>query len=291
MGGVGVSNPQYWFLNNQNPALLVYNRFTIFGAGIVGESKRIYSDTIKGRSRNGNMNYLVLGFPVMRKKSTGEVLWATSIGLMPYSSVNYNYQFRDTVPGTGTPILYNDKAEGGFNQFYWSNGIRLTKNLNVGLKTTFMFSSIISDYSNLLNDTSQSIKYIINLHELQSIRGIKLTPGLSYRLDSISNKYTFNFGIAYEMRANLKSQLDKFSEIKNSNGDILHYDTLTNNTSRISFPDRFTGGVSFGRMDKWVVASDFTFTSFSSSTAKIGLDEVPVQNGWRVSLGAELTPD
>lgn len=287
-----MSNPQYWLLNNQNPALLVYNRFTVFGAGIVGESKRIYSDTIKGRSRNGNMNYLVLGFPVLRKKTTGEVLWATSIGLMPYSSVNYNFQFRDTVPGTRTPILYNDRAEGGFNQFYWSNGIRVTKNLNVGLKTSFMFSSVISDYSNLLNDTSQAIKFIINVHELQSIRGIKFTPGLSYRVDSIANKYTFNFGLAYEIKTNVRSHLDKFLEIKNSNGDILHYDTLTNNnSSRITFPHRLTGGISFGRMEKWTVASDFSFTSFSSSTAKIGVDKVPVQNGWRVSLGAELTPD
>jgi hypothetical protein len=291
MGGAGVSNPQFWYLNNQNPSLLVYNRFTVFGAGVVGESKRIYSDTLKGKSRNGNMNYLVLGFPVLRKKTTGEVLWATSIGLMPYSSVNYSFQYNDTVPGTNTQVQYLDKAEGGFNQFYWSNGVRITKNLNIGLKTAFMFSSVISDYSNVLNDPNQPVPYIINVHELQSVHGVKFMPALSYRLDSIANKYTFNFGLTYDIKMRLGSQLDRIFEKKLLSGNVLHSDTISTNSSKISFPDRLTGGISFGQLDKWMVASDFTFTSYGNSSVSIGADQTPVQNGWKLSLGGELTPD
>ena len=34
MGGLGISNGSYWHLNNQNPAALVYNRFTTFEMGV-----------------------------------------------------------------------------------------------------------------------------------------------------------------------------------------------------------------------------------------------------------------
>ena len=33
MGGLGISNGSYWHLNNQNPAALTSNRFTIFEMG------------------------------------------------------------------------------------------------------------------------------------------------------------------------------------------------------------------------------------------------------------------
>ena len=32
MGGLGISNPSYWHLNNVNPALLPYNSLTVFSA-------------------------------------------------------------------------------------------------------------------------------------------------------------------------------------------------------------------------------------------------------------------
>jgi hypothetical protein len=70
MGGLGLSLPQYWFLNNQNPALLVYNGFTVFQAGIVGEQLSFDNGTSSAKSRGGNMNYLAIAFPVKLNKIT-----------------------------------------------------------------------------------------------------------------------------------------------------------------------------------------------------------------------------
>ncbi|MEJ0054862.1 MAG: hypothetical protein WDN75_03945 [Bacteroidota bacterium] len=39
MGGTGISNPSYYFVNNMNPALLPYNVRTMFQAGIIGEQR------------------------------------------------------------------------------------------------------------------------------------------------------------------------------------------------------------------------------------------------------------
>src|SRR3954470_4346855 len=44
--GVGGSHPQYWYVNNQNPALLVYNMFSTFQVGIMGESQKISSGSV-----------------------------------------------------------------------------------------------------------------------------------------------------------------------------------------------------------------------------------------------------
>lgn len=290
MAGTGVGNPQVWFFNNQNPALSINNRFAVFQAGIIAENKRIYSDTIRGDSRNGNLNYLLLGFPAWRNKTLGTTNWAMGIGLMPYSNVNYDYQYVDTVGGS--EVVYYDRAKGGLNQFYWSNGFRLTKNLSVGIKTAVLFSSIISDYSNQVNEPNQTIRFIPNIHELQRVSGIRYTPGMSYKIDSIKNKYTFTFGATWEIKSTLNAETDQILEKSDQTGTILFSDTLAfNEKGQAVFPDRISAGLSFGRLDKWVVATDFTYTSYGASSAILGRDEFPVQNGYRFSLGGELTPD
>ena len=75
MAGVGVSQPQFWHINAQNPAMLVYNSiYTVFQAGIIAERRNISGDTLSETSQGGNMNYLVTAFPIKPSK------WTTSLG-------------------------------------------------------------------------------------------------------------------------------------------------------------------------------------------------------------------
>ena len=60
MGGVGISNGSYWHLNNQNPAALVYNRFTTFEMGIASDVRQLVNNQTKDISGNGNINYIGL---------------------------------------------------------------------------------------------------------------------------------------------------------------------------------------------------------------------------------------
>src|SRR5690349_19050159 len=94
MGGVGLSNPQLWYLNSLNPSLLVFNRLTTFHAGVVGE-RRIASDGSRHESAyDGNMNYLMLGLPVkLHRFASFPAVWTTSVSLSPYSTVNYGLQY------------------------------------------------------------------------------------------------------------------------------------------------------------------------------------------------------
>jgi hypothetical protein len=292
MGGVGVSNPQYWYLNNLNPAMLTYNRITVFQAGMVLDNRRIYSDTLKEKSTGGNLAYLALGFPLFRNKSTGETRWASAIGLMPYTNANYRYGFTSTVPGSaGTEVSYYEQSKGGVNEVYWSHGVRLNRHFSIGLKTAFMFSTIITDFSNVIDDPDQTTKYIINVHELLSVKGMRFTPGLHFRKDSINTKYSFNAGLTWEMQSKLKTNFEQVLERQDAGGGILQSDTLDANFGRVGIPGRLTMGASFGRADKWMLATDFTIIKSDGRFITLGLDQVPVTDGWRLAAGAELTPD
>ena len=118
MGGIGVAQPQPWFINNQNPALLAYNYLTVFQAGVVGENRTISNDTLSVENGNGNLNYLVTAFPVKRGR------WSTSVGLMPFSRVNYKIQYEqafvdvnnNTIDSLSVPVT--EQGSGGLSQLY-----------------------------------------------------------------------------------------------------------------------------------------------------------------------------
>jgi hypothetical protein len=113
MGGIGVSQPQMWYLNNQNPALLVYNTLTVFEVGVVAESRTLKGDSLSSKTKGGNMNYLAVAFPIKLTK------WTTSLGLMPYTNVDYDFVYSELSDDGVTPIVVNEKGTGGLTQLYW----------------------------------------------------------------------------------------------------------------------------------------------------------------------------
>ncbi|MFZ9980564.1 MAG: hypothetical protein ACO3FI_00895 [Cyclobacteriaceae bacterium] len=292
MAGSGVSLPQVWYLNNINPAMLVYNRLTSFHAGMIFDQRRLKTGTQSEKTVGGNVSYLTLGFPLLTKKDNSAILWGSAIGLMPYTTVNYKIESTGTIAGSqNINYFLEEKAEGGFNSIYWSNGIRLTKSLSAGLKASYLFSSVIANYSNLLNQPAQLLRYEITLNEIVSVRGGRLSPSFHYRIDSVAGKYFLNIGGTYEFSDNLNSDFFQRFERKNSQGVVLQTDSLQSKTATITFPSILTAGVSFGNADKWAVSADYTHMRFDGSTTRVGADSYPVTSGSRIAVGAEITPD
>jgi hypothetical protein len=58
MGGIGISNPSSWYINNLNPALLTYNYVTTFQAGMILENRTINDRSTSLKNATGNLHYL-----------------------------------------------------------------------------------------------------------------------------------------------------------------------------------------------------------------------------------------
>lgn len=286
MAGVGISNPQYFFLNNQNPALLVFNRFTVFEAGFIGERRTVKGNGISETNGDGNLNYLLMGFPVKMGR------WSTSFGLSPYSAVNYRLNYSDQIEGSTKTVDVVETGSGGINQVSWSNGIALHKYLSVGIKAQYLFSSIINEYSNTLTESQQPSIYYAAVYERTYVKDFNFTLGVSYHKDSLFNKnYKFNVGVVYDLKTDLKTEYYSRTERRNSAGTIMDSTTLINDVpGSITLPQILSVGMSFGRGEKWTVGTDFILLDYSQFRDYRGLSQETTK-GWRSSLGTEFTPD
>jgi hypothetical protein len=286
MAGVGVSQPQYWFINNQNPALLVYNAvFTSFQAGIITERRNISGDTLSETTQGGNMNYLVTAFPIKPGK------WTTSVGLMPYTAVNYKLQYRDDILNSTEQVNVIEEGSGGLTQLYWSNGVRLTRALAIGAKASYIFSSIVNTYKNQLIEASSN--YLAAVEEKSYVKDFTFGGGISFSQDSLfsNRRYRLSFGAVYNFATDLNAnKTDKLFRT-NSIGDTTEVSVLPSSMrGHYSVPSSFTVGLSLSRAMRWSIGSEFSYQDWSNFRTVDG-QSGGLEESWRIAVGGEITPD
>jgi len=289
MGGIGVSQPQFWFVNNQNPALLAFNYYTVFQAGALLESRTVRGDTTNRQSVNGNMNYLVTAFPVKAGK------WSTAIGLMPFTNKNYRLEYYDVIANT-TPVdsvFIVEQGSGGLSQLYWSNGVRIHDNWSVGIKASYLFGSVYNDYTNTLVSVSQPVIYTIAVNDQTYVKDFQFTGGLSFSQDSIGKKdeYRISAGLTYAMTTKLKATRTTIFQRRNLGGAPITSDTLVSNFGDIKIPSVLTAGVSISKGSKWSTGIEFTLQDWSQfENIEIEVNQ-EFSKSWRFAAGGEFTPD
>lgn len=299
MGGVGVSNPQYLFINTQNPALLVFNGggkglvggVTTFQAGILGEKRQISDANNKDKSVGGNLNYLSLCFPIRKAQ------WVTSVTSMPYTTLNYKFSYSEPVPNQPDTLHFLEKGKGGINQVSWSNGIALHRTVSVGTKISYLYSTIENSFTNTVLLSQQAVLFTPDVHQRYYYRGFVFGGGVSLHLDSLINKkknYVFNAGATYDLKTQLRTEYLQTLIRTDARGSAVTTDTLTTNgTAKTTLPAIMQAGVSFGRMSntvQWIFAVDARLMDYTKF-GFLDTQQTPTTKGWKVAAGFELTPN
>lgn len=288
MAGIGVSQPQFFYINNQNPALLVYNSlYSSFQAGILMEQRKISGDTLSEKSQGGNMNYLVTAFPIKPGK------WTTSLGLMPFTTVNYMLQYKDQVVDRPEEVAVSEEGSGGLTQLYWSNGVRITRELAVGLKASYIFSSIVNTYKNQLIGSEQPINYIAGIEEKSYVKDFTFGTGISFSKDSLFNRklYRLSIGAVYNFAADLNTTKTDRIFRTNAVGDTTDVSVLPSSVKGfLGVPSSLTVGVSLSRGMRWTLSTEFSYQDWSQFKSLAGTNE-KMQASWRGAVGGEIIPD
>jgi hypothetical protein len=296
MAGVGVAHPQFWYVNNQNPALLVHNYRTIFQAGLVAEQRQVSADTITSKSWGGNLNYLVTSFPIAWTNTSDRTRitrWVSSLTLSPLTTVDYLVRYNEDIIGSTSDVQVTEEGKGGITQLSWSNGVRITNDLAVGLRASYVFGSIINKYQNIIIGSEQPSNFAAAIEEKSYVKDFTFTSGISYSIDSLfsRNRYRLSFGAVYDFAGDLKTKTRHLIYRTNDTGDIFNPDTLTSTRGVTSLPSGLTFGAALSRGSNWTVATEFSTRDWSDFRSVNREDEEGLGKSWKFALGAETTPD
>ncbi|MDZ7649313.1 MAG: hypothetical protein U5K54_20320 [Cytophagales bacterium] len=166
----------------------------------------------------------------------------------------------------------------------------LNKNLSLGVKAAYLFSSIENEYSNSLTQNAQAVTYYPTVYERTYVKDFLFTSGLSYHVDSLFNKnYKFNLGVVYDFKTDLKTQYTARFEQRNDVDTLFSTSVANNEPGSINLPAKLALGLSFGKGDHWVIGSDFVLLDYTQFSGREVSQEAT--KGWKLALGTEFTPD
>ncbi len=284
MGGVCLALRSPNFINFNNPAS--YTAFDtisfVFSGALVSNYSGLKTSSLSQKYNYVSLGHLLFGFPISK-------WWAASFGLLPYSNVGYKIYDSGFLENIGQ-AEYMYEGAGGINQFYIGNAWKLSKNLSIGVNSSYLFGTI---------NKIQTVAFPDSLYILNSRQKNYTTI----------NDFFFNFGIQYSHKLHKDLYLGAGIEF-NSNTDInakqkiiaerfdssgyyeLIKDSVLNTDytkGSIILPQSIGAGIILKKQDKWLIGVDYQWQDWSGYSCFGKTDSL--KNSYQISAGAEITPN
>ena len=284
MGGLGISNGSYWHLNNQNPAALTSNRFTIFEMGISSDVRQIINETSKDINGNGNINYIGFGVPLIKGGK-----WITSIGFNPYSTVSYNLINQKLIDQSSALAFYEYSGTGGLTEAYWANGFRLGNELSLGIKGSYIFGKITNTTSAFVSNETQ---FNSTYFEESVYNDYSLNIGIFYKKELVENKF-IKIGMVYDLKSSLNA--NRFSQLERripaSTSPVVLDTLIDNEISTFNIPRSYGIGISYEIIDKLSFGFEFKVQPWNDKSGFTDNLSIHYKNSFQLSSGIEIIPE
>ncbi|MFD1757224.1 hypothetical protein ACFSC6_18575 [Rufibacter sediminis] len=290
MGGVGVASGSAALINDINPALLFYNNSVTFEAAVASELKRLSDKNTSQVDGTANLGYLALALPISRR-------WTTSLGLRPYSRVNFTTIASAPVTGAeSTVTAYSEySGSGGLNEVFFAHGFRIANGLTAGVSGSYLFGTIDRQESTILVDREDSTSALQKtlIHTTSRYAGLLFKGGVHYR-KKVSDKASLSFGGSYTAKSNLSTDRQVAQERRYLDESLISGIVTDSLEGHTTVPQILQVGLAYDNNKNWTVGADFTQTKgsdFRGFSLEKGAGRQELGDGYRIGIGSEITPD
>ncbi len=291
MGGIAMYADSI-HVNLQNPA--AYSKLgvrfgedfgiTTYTAGISHKQVRLKSFAEEQSSAVTNLEYLSLGFSLKEGLGIG-------FGVMPYSSVGYNFVAQ--TGAEGSRIINEYSGEGGLNRLYLSVGYEVFKDFSVGVSANYNFGTVES----LRIQSVENVQYGVKDERTSKIDGIDLNYAINYT-PSIDDKHTLFTSLRINTQANLSARNTKrigsFSLLTQADVEAVdvNLDAQGLKETGVKIPTTATVGLGYGQNMKWFLGLEYSYQQLSDySNVFLEIDNLVYGDASTLALGGFYIPN
>ncbi len=285
MGGIGIGNSHYLYLNNMNPAMLTRNNYyTTFEAGMSLESRNFTTLENAGSGTSGGLDYLSVAFPIIYDRLT------FNVGIAPYSTVNYSMATVEPIAGTSSFSSTTFRGQGGTTQAYAATGLKLFKGLSAGIRASYIFGAISEEITTSIQESAAGTgAFPARFYNQTSFSDVLFTGGLAYRgkLQGTENNFLMA-GLTYDLETNLNAT--RYSTIEralNTNPATYSGDTIE---GAYFLPASIGAGLSFEKLYHYTLGADVKMQNWEDYRGLEGTNG-DLGQSYRLAVGGEWTPD
>lgn len=262
MGGIGVgmrTGTSVFFANPASYSSIDTNTF-VFDIGIDYGITTLTDNQTRFKSDDINFHHLIMALPITKG-------FGFAFGILNLS--NGYYKLSESVLKTSPdydPIVGEYTAahngDGGFHNIFLGTGLKITKNLSLGVNMTVLFGQVNRSYQVIFTDYGNV--YNNDATERLQMNGLNFNYGIQYNIP-LKNDYFFNAGISASAGKSYKSnyQLLAFKYTAFNNRDTISY--VSDDSTKAYIPGTFAAGFTFGKINKFTAGFDFLMTRWSAS--------------------------
>ena len=256
LGGTAGAMPLENTINFKNPALWSLTNSTRLQAGYKFSQNYVSNDENKLFQNNGNLSGLSVIFAI----DTANKI-AASMGLYPYSNVNYfsASPFTHTESGVTVQGKTEYRGSGGLNAAYIGGSSKIISDLYIGAYIFAAFGTINSTIKNeVYGDAQSGFTYDTRIDSETYLSGLGYKAGLYYEVTD-----AFSLGTYYEGIPSLTAidttvfYRESSQSIRKSISDSLDFD----------MPPLFGFAASY-KTGKFLLGADFAMQDFSNFAYK-----------------------
>ncbi|TXD58779.1 hypothetical protein ES044_11325 [Polaribacter sp. IC066] len=284
MGGIGVAFSHYKYLNFTNPAAYADLRYTTYAFGVLNNDLTIKSVNTEQSSITTSLSYVALAFPIGDKAGF-------SFGMQPISTVGYSLSNALLEDDGSTSQISLFEGSGGVNRFYGSFGIRVLKNISLGIEADFSFGNIENSIINQRGAVALATKY----EEITQVRGGSVKLGVQYQ-KNLKNELVLNAGATVKLGNDLDVTGNDYlySLTFSGVGTEFPRDTISASEidGRFNMPLKSTFGAGIGKVDKWYAGLEYENQEAITTTGLLASTNGAYRYGKsnRIALGGFYLP-
>ena len=282
MGGIGVGTGNGLNINYVNPALLYKNTLSSFDVALSFEQVTQRQGEEEAVLNQGGISYGVFAFPIIPNR------WSASLGVMPYSTVGYRIEEESSASGNGNSVRQVQEGDGGLNLVSFSHGVRLYKNLAVGLRLGYLFGNISETRSIFLANTTG----LVSVYEDQIYYSDVLIEPSLYFGQSIAKGTTLNVGFVYQPATQIRATNNVTFESRNPAGGASSGlgEELVDESGSVRLPQKFSVGLSIDKYLKYTLGVDASMQAWDAFRSYEGTND-GMRRSLEIAAGGQYIPD
>ena len=285
MGGIAFGLRDGAQINPLNPAsyTAIDSLTFIFEGGVSLQNMNISGGGVKLNAKNSSFDYLAMQFRLHPRV-------AMSIGLLPFSNVGYSVSESNEATETSPYSTKSLTGEGGLHQLYVGAGVKVLKNLSVGVNASYFWGDITRSLTQLYPNTASAYSYI--RQNAVSVSDYKLDFGLQYTQE-FNKKHSATIGAVYSPKHKLNNDYTVTTQASS---------TVSQDwDATLEVPNTFGVGFTYNYDKRLTVGLDYSLQQWSKAKFGVNTSDDAVREDFdetytycdrhKISVGAEYIPN
>ncbi len=205
--------------------------------------------------------------------------WGSAVGLMPFSSQNYQFISPLPIGGTnGATTNAYSEGNGGINKVFWANSYDFFNHISIGVNASYLFGSL-SQKTILLDVTGASLT---STTSSSNVNNLYIDYGIQ-AYGKLGKRWSWAIGGTFANQTDLNSSSKIL--ILSSDSGVLKDETIKQ--SYITIPNTYGVGISLTKDRKYTFLADYRYQAWTPLHYS-GLN-YSLENSNRLSAGFEVS--